>query len=99
MASLALTGASLWRAMSMRDRPRGVRELRDAPVRRSVRQWAAAARRPTSIVCWWRTGDAGGAADRRRAVAGVRRRRRATARQRERPTRHSPPHGDIRAAA
>ena len=38
----------------------GVRELRDAPVRRSVRQWAAAARRPTSIVCWWRSGDAGG---------------------------------------
>ena len=45
----------------------GVRELRDSPVRRSVRQWAAAARRPTSIVCWWRSGDAGGAADRRRA--------------------------------
>ncbi|MGO9801240.1 MAG: hypothetical protein ACLPQ0_17430, partial [Candidatus Binatus sp.] len=42
----------------------GVRELRDAPVRRSVRQWAAAARRPTSIVCWWRTGDAGGAENR-----------------------------------
>ena len=36
----------------------GVRELRDAPVRRSVRRWAAAARRPTSIVCWWRSGDA-----------------------------------------
>src|SRR5208282_3525632 len=33
----------------------GVRELRDAPVRRSVRRWAAAARRPTSIVCWWRS--------------------------------------------
>ena len=60
----------------------GVRELRQPPVRRSVRQRAAAARRPTSIVCWWRTGDAGGAADRRRAGAGVRRRRRATARQR-----------------
>ncbi len=44
----------------------GVRELRDSPVRRSVRQWAAAARRPTSIVCWWQSGDAGGAEDRRR---------------------------------
>ena len=111
----------------------GVRELRQPPVRRSVRQRAAAARRPTSIVCWWRTGDAGGAEDRRRESAPRRRRRapattgtarqRATnttlaatrrhprgsvsdqhdtrrhtatsARQRARPTRHSPPHGDI----
>ena len=89
----------------------GVRELRDAPVRRSVRQWAAAARRPTSIVCWWRSFVGG-----ERAMLGAprigaaRRRRRATARQRatnttlaatrqrERPTRHSPPHGDIDAA-
>ncbi|GEM_PF-5648031 len=47
----------------------GVRELRDAPVRRSVRQRAAAARRPTSIVCWWQLGDAGGAENRRRAPA------------------------------
>src|SRR5208282_5120697 len=47
----------------------GVRELRDAPVRRSVRRWAAAARRPTSMVCWWRSYDAGGAEDRRRAPA------------------------------
>ena len=47
----------------------GVRELRQPPVRRSVRQRAAAARRPTSIVCWWQSGDAGGAADRRRALA------------------------------
>ncbi len=38
----------------------GVRELRDSPVRRSVWQRAAAARRPTSIVCWWRSGDAEG---------------------------------------
>ena len=59
----------------------GVRELRDAPVRRSVRRWAAAARRPTSIVCWWRSGDAGGAED-RAPGAGVRWRRRATAQQR-----------------
>ena len=93
----------------------GVRELRHSPVRRSVRQRAAAARRPTSIVCWWRTfwrtGDAGGAADRRRAGAGgaattghraaacdqhdTRRHTATSARQRERPTRHSPPHGDI----
>ena len=82
MASLALTGASPWRAMSMRDRPAGCASCATPPVRRSVRQRAAAARRPTSIVCWWRTGDAGGAEDRRRAAAGVRRRRRATARQR-----------------
>ena len=47
----------------------GVRELRDAPVRRSVRQRAAAARPPPSIVCWWQLGDAGGAEDRRRAPA------------------------------
>ncbi len=33
----------------------GVRELRQPPVRRSVGQRAAAARRPTSIVCWWRS--------------------------------------------
>ena len=33
----------------------GVRDLRDGP----VRKWAAAAWRPTSIVCWWRLGDAG----------------------------------------
>jgi hypothetical protein len=63
-----------------------VRELRQPPVRRSVRQRAAAARRPTSIVCWWQSGDAGGAEDRRRApapaCAGVRWRRRATAQQR-----------------
>ena len=38
----------------------GVRDLRQPLVRRSVRQRAAAERRPTSIVCWWRTGDAGG---------------------------------------
>jgi hypothetical protein len=36
----------------------GVRELRQPPVRRSVGQRAAAARRPTSIVCWWQSGDA-----------------------------------------
>ena len=49
----------------------GVRELRQPLVRRSVRQRAAAARRPTSIVCWWRTGDAGGAADRRRGFGAA----------------------------
>ena len=68
----------------------GVRELRDAPVRRSVGQRAAAARRPTSIVCWWQSGDAGGAEDRRRAPAPPR-----PPRGSVRPTRHSPPHGDI----
>ena len=47
----------------------GVRDLRQPPVRRSVRQRAAARRRPTSMVCWWRSDDAGGAADQRRAPA------------------------------
>jgi len=32
-----------------------VRELRQPPVRRSEGQRAVAARRPTSIVCWWRS--------------------------------------------
>ncbi len=67
MASLALRSARPWRAMGMRDRLCGVRELRQPP----VRQRAAAARRPTSIVCWWQSGDAGGAEDRRRAPAPV----------------------------
>ena len=117
MASLALTGASLWRAMSMRDRPAGCASCA-TPVRRSVRQWAAAARRPTSIVCWWRTFVGGeramlavpriGAAP-APACAGddgpprgsvsdqhdTRRHTATSARQRGRPTRHSPPHGDI----
>jgi len=100
----------------------GVRELRQPPVRRSVRQRAAAARRPTSIVCWWQSGDAGapriGAARRRRralrrsaerpaAPAGRRFAHfvldlfrdgppRSSVRPTLRPTRHSPPHGDIR---
>ena len=82
-------------AMGIRDRPCGVRELRDAPVRRSVRQWAAAARRPTSIVCWWRSGDAGGAEDRRRAPAPACAGDDRPPRSSVRPTRHSPPHGDI----
>ena len=78
----------------------GVRELRQPPVRRSVRQRAAAARRPTSIVCWWR-GE--------RAMLAVPRIGAAPApacagddgppRGSVRPTGHSPPHGDIRAAA
>ncbi len=37
----------------------GVRELRQPLVRRSVRQRAAAERRPTSIVCWGRTLELG----------------------------------------
>ena len=32
---------------------RGVRDLREPPVRRSVGQRPAAARRPASMVCWW----------------------------------------------
>ena len=112
----------------------GVRELRQPLVRRSVRQRAAAARRPTSIVCWWRrllvangrcwrgrgfgaapapacAGDDGPARQRatnttlaatRRHPRGsvsdqhdTRRHTATSARQRARPTRHSPPHGDI----
>ena len=82
----------------------GVRELRQPPVRRSEGQRAAAARRPTSIVCWWRSFVGGeramlaapriGAAP-APACAGDD----GPARRRARPTRHSPPHGDIRAAA
>ena len=99
MASLALRSASPWKRWACEIDLR-VRELRDAPVRRSVRQRAAAARRPTSIVCWWRSwgpGDAGGAEDRRRpapACAGDD----GPPRSSVRPTRHSPPHGDIAAA-
>ena len=74
----------------------GVRELRDAPVRRSVGQRAAAALRPTSIVCWWQLGDAGGAEDRRRAPAPACAGDDGPPRGSVRPTRHSPPHGDIR---
>ena len=74
----------------------GVRELRQPPVRRSVRQRAAAARRPTSIVCWWQSGDAGGAEDRRRAPAPACAGDDGPPRSSVRPTRHSPPHGDIR---
>ena len=46
-----------------------MRDLRQPPVRRCVWQWAVAARRPTSMVCWWQSGDAGGAEDQRRAPA------------------------------
>ena len=85
MASLALTGARPVESDEHARSTCGVRELRDAPVRRSVRQWAAAARRPTSIVCWWRSFVGG-----ERAMLAVprahrrrrRRRRRATAQQR-----------------
>ena len=69
----------------------GVRELRDAPVRRSVGQRAAAALRPTSIVCWWQLGDAGGAEDRRRAPAPACAGDDGPPRGSVRPTRHSPP--------
>ena len=69
MASLALREREAVESDGHARSTCGVRELRDAPVRRSVRQRAAAARRPTSIVCWWQSGDAGGAANRRRAPA------------------------------
>src|SRR5208282_959312 len=61
-------------------RSSGVRELRQPLVRRSVGQRAAASRRPTSIVCWWRSFVGGeramlaapriGAARRRRRALG-----------------------------
>ena len=130
MASLALTGASLWRAMSMRDRPAGCASCASrlcGALCGSGRPPRGGRRRSFVVanVCWWRTGDAGGAADRRRAIGAARaadgrradgggatrgdtgsarqrggqhdtRRHTATsARQRARPTRHSPPHGDI----
>ncbi len=47
MASLASRSASPWTAMSMRDRPAGVRDLRQQLVRRCVWQWTVAGRRPT----------------------------------------------------
>ena len=43
-----------------------LRDLHQRPVRRSVRQRVPAAWWPTSIVCWWRSGDARGAEHRRR---------------------------------
>ena len=95
MASLALRSARPWRAMGMRDRPAGCANRATPPVRRSVRQRAAAARRPTSIVCWWQSGDAGGAEGQRRAPAPACAGDDGPPRSSVRPTRHSPPHGDI----
>ena len=104
MASLALTRREPVESDEHARSTCGVRELRQPPVRRSVRQRAAAARRPTSIVCWWRTVVGG-----ERAMLAVPRIGAAPApacagddgppRGSVRPTRHSPPHGDIRAAA
>jgi len=88
MASLALTGASLWRAMSMRDRPAGCASCAGrlcGALRGSGRPPRGGRRR--SFVggdrllvvngrCWRRRGSAP------RAGAGVRWRRRATAQQR-----------------
>ena len=88
MASLALTGASLWRAMSMRDRPAGCASCAGrlcGALRGSGRPPRGGRRR--SFVggdrllvangrCWRRRGSAP------RAGAGGRWRRRATARQR-----------------
>ena len=83
----------------------GVRELRRPPVRRSEGQRAAAARRPTSIVCWWRSFVGGeramlaapriGAARRRRRALAPTGHRAAACDQHD-TRRHSPPHGDIR---
>ena len=100
MASLALREREAVESDEHARSTCGVRELRDAPVRRSVRQRAAAARRPTSIVCWWQSGDAGGAANRRRAPAcATSSRDRARRRGGVRPTRHSPRRRRHRAAA
>ena len=77
MASLALRSARPWRAMSMRDRPAGCASCAGAPVRRSEGQRAAAARRPTSIVCWWRSFVGG----ERAMLAAPRRRSRPRARR------------------
>ena len=124
MASLALTGASLWRAMSMRDRPAGCATCASRLCGALCGSWRPprGGRRRSFVGgdrllvangrCWRRRGSA--PRIRRCAGAGVRRRRRAraaacdqhdtrrhtatSARQRARPTRHSPPHGDIRAA-
>jgi len=108
MASLALTGASLWRAMSMRDRPAGCASCASrlcGALRGSGRPLRGGRRR--SFVGGDRLLVANGRCWR---APRRRRRRRATARQRatnttlaatrqrERPTRHSPPHGDIDAA-
>ena len=139
MASLALTGASLWRAMSMRDRPAGCATCASRlcgalcgsgrPPRGGRRRSFVGGERllVANGRCRRRRGSA--PRIRRRAGAGVRRRRRAraaacdhnttlaatrrhprgsvsdqhdtrrhtatSARQRARPTRHSPPHGDI----
>jgi hypothetical protein len=64
MASLALRSARPWRAMGMRDRPAGC-----ANCASRLCGALCGSGRPTSIVCWWQSGDAGGAADRRRALA------------------------------
>ena len=55
MASLALPQREAVESDGHARSTCGVRELRRPPVRRSVGQRAAAARRPTSIVCWWRS--------------------------------------------
>ena len=68
----------------------GMRDLRQPPVRRWVWQWAVAARRPTSMVCWWQSGDAGGARGSAPRAGDD-----GPPRSSVRPTRHSPPHGDI----
>ena len=98
MASLALTGASLWRAMSMRDRPAGC---------------ASCATRLCGALCGSGRPPRGGRrrsfVGGERAMLAVPRIGAAPApacagddgppRGSVRPTRHSPPHGDIRAAA
>ena len=121
MASLALTGASLWRAMSMRDRPAGCASCATRlcgalcgsgrPPRGGRRRSFVGGERllVANGRCWRCRGSAPRRRRRAPATTGHRaaacdqhdtRRHTATsARQRARPTRHSPPHGDIRAAA
>ena len=66
MASLALRSARPWTAMACEIDLQGARP---APAACAALQRAAAAWRPTSMVCWWRWGDAGGAEDQCRAPA------------------------------
>ena len=117
MASLALTGASLWRAMGMRDRPAGCASCASRlcgalygsgrpPRGGRRRSFVGGERLLVANGRCWRCRESAPRRRRRapattghRAAAcdqhDTRRHTATSARQRERPTRHSPPHGDI----
>ena len=114
MASLALTGASLWRAMSMRDRPAGCASCATRlcgalcgsgrPPRGGRRRSFVGGDFQRAMLAVPRIGAApspacaGDDGPPRGSVSDqhdTRRHTATSARQRERPTRHSPPHGDI----